>query len=107
MPADVFVQQDLLGDELTRFQSYKDIPDSYWKFKQDQADRLGFFFDLTPESKEKEFNNIIAIKKERLAEWVKYLGSEEENDYPAYVKYWVLKGLQTMGNYDRKKKKIY
>lgn len=86
----------------------EDIPYSVYEAEQRIARNQGYGTIPITESYIKEKNEqIIKDQKESLNKWIDYfLWDEEAKYYPSWEMFWVIEGLQKLGQYDKEKQQF-
>jgi len=83
------------------------IPETYWENQKRLLRERGQGADLEQVDwsvvKEQNAEAIVADQKGSLDNWVDYLASEDAT-YPDWLKYWTMRSVLSMGNYDKEKK---
>ena len=82
----------------------EDIPESYWAGQRRMAREEGHGnIVITDELKEQQAEIIITDQKSTLDNWIAYLASPDAT-YPDWLKYWTVRSVLGMGEYDKEKK---
>lgn len=82
----------------------EDIPESYFQNQVKLARERGYGnIRLTNEDRKRMTDQVIEDQKHSLDKWIEYfLYDEESKSYEMWEKYWVFRGLQNLGKYDKK-----
>ena len=84
----------------------EDIPDSFFEQQQLLAREQGRGdMDITPWVRKQLAEVVIADQKSSLARWVNYLSSPNAK-YPDWLKYYALRSVTGLGEYDKSKKEF-
>ena len=84
----------------------KDIPRSYWETQRRLAREQGHGdIEITGQLREQQAEVIIADQKSSLDTWVDYLSSSDA-PFPDWLKYWAIRSILGMGEYDKEKKEF-
>lgn len=80
-----------------------EIPETYFENQRRLARELGHGdIEITPDMKDQLTDVIIADQKSSLDKWVDYLSSPDA-PYPDALKYWTIRSVTGMGEYDKEK----
>ncbi len=82
----------------------ENIPDSYWEGQRRMAREQGHGnIDVTEDVKKQQAEILITDQKSTLDNWIDYLASEDAV-YPDWLKYWTVRNVIGMGEFDKEKK---
>lgn len=81
-----------------------DVPEDYFEGQRQMAREQGHGdIEITDEVRRPAIEVIIADQKSTLDNWVDYLASPDAT-YPDWLKYWTIRSILQMGEYDKEKK---
>ena len=81
----------------------EDIPEEYFKAQVELARQNGYKIEINQGLKDKAFEAINSDQINSLNEWTNYLSSSDI-DYPNPIKYWIIRSITEMGEYNNEKK---
>ena len=83
----------------------EDIPESYYEQRKNTYLEKGYgCIELTEKVKHKFAEEIIDNQKRSLDIWIDYLVSDASSYIPFWAKYWIFRGILSVGNYNKKSK---
>jgi hypothetical protein len=84
----------------------QDIPESYWNLQRRIAREQGHGdIEITPLRKQEQAEIIRTDQKSSLDAWADYLSSSDAV-YPDWLKYWAMRSVMNLGEYDKEKKQF-
>ena len=84
----------------------EDVPENYFEAQRREAENAGKgSLYITPAYKAEETEAIIRMQTKSLDNWINYLASNDAN-YPAWSKYYILRNIVNLGQYDKEKKEF-
>ncbi len=82
----------------------ENIPESYWEGQRRMAREQGHGdIDVTEDVKKQQAEIVITDQKSTFDNWIDYLASEDA-PYPDWLKYWTVRSVIGMGEFDKEKK---
>lgn len=82
----------------------EDIPESFWNLQKKIARENGHGeIEITDTLKHQHAEVLIADQKSTLDLWIDYLTGPDAS-YPDYLKFWTIRSILNMGEYDKEKK---
>ena len=84
----------------------KDIPESYFdlqrRIARERGQEADFPQDISPAMRSEAYEIIATDQKESLEYWIDYL-SGDDAPYPTWAKYWAMRSVLSLGEYDKEK----